>query len=195
RIQEEFQRFVCNNSSLTLSASLLVVDEHYPVSRFAVLAEERLLEAKSGNIEKNSINVFGETMSWDEFGDARNIKDKLVRMVKDFGESRAIIQKVLQGCNGLEVLYERAIRQQKANKENSLQAVSVFDKENPVGVKVWQMAWFLRDLEQEQSRSIAKEIISEYERVVFTAMKGETVNPMKIAVGARWAEFNCRKSL
>jgi len=195
KIQEEFRTFVCDNPSLTLSASLMVVDEHYPVSRFAVLAEERLHEAKNGSIAKNSINVFGETLSWDEFRDARNIKEKLMRMVNDFGESKAIIHKVLHGCNGLEVLYERATRQQKANKENSLQALSVFDKEKPVGVKVWQMAWFLRDLEQEQSRPIAEEIISEYERVVFAAMKGETVNPMYIAVGARWAEFSCRKSL
>ena len=195
KIQEEFRTFVCDNPSLTLSASLMVVDEHYPVSRFAVLAEERLHEAKNGSIEKNSINVFGETLSWDEFRDARNIKEKLMRMVNDFGESKAIIHKVLHGCNGLEVLYERATRQQKANKENSLQALSVFDKEKPVGVKVWQMAWFLRDLEQKQSRPIAEEIISEYERVVFAAMKGETVNPMYIAVGARWAEFSCRKSL
>lgn len=195
RIQEEFQRFVCNNPSLTLSASLLVVDEHYPVSRFAVLAEERLHEAKSGSIKKNSINVFRETLSWDEFGDARNIKDKLLCMVKDFGESRAIIQKVLQGCNGLDIIYKRAVRQRKASSEKNLQVMSLLNKEKPVGEKVWRMAWFLRDIEQEESRPIAEEIVGEYERVVFAAMKGETVNPMYIAVGARWAEFMCRKSL
>lgn len=194
RIHEEFQRFVCNNPSLTLSASLLVVDEHYPVSRFAVLAEDRLHEAKYGSLNKNSINVFGETLSWEEFGDARNIKDKLVRIVKDFGESKAIIQKVLKGCNGLDVLYNRAIRQRKASSEKNIKVISLLNKEKPVGEKVWQMAWFLRDLEQERSRLIAEEIICEYERVVFAAMNGETVNPMKIAIGARWAEFSCRKS-
>ncbi|NTV06713.1 MAG: type III-A CRISPR-associated protein Cas10/Csm1 [Chlorobium limicola] len=195
RIQKDFREFVCQNPSVTLSASLLVVDEHYPVSRFAVLAEERLLEAKYASLNKNAVNVFGQTLSWEEFGDARNIKDKLVRMVKDFGESRAIIQKVLQGCNGLGIIYKRAVRQRKASSEKNLQVMSLLNKEKPVGEKVWRMAWFLRDLEQELSKPIAEEIIGEYERVVFAAMNGEIVNPMKIAIGARWAEFSCRKSL
>ncbi|NTW63604.1 MAG: type III-A CRISPR-associated protein Cas10/Csm1 [Chlorobiaceae bacterium] len=177
KIQEEFRKFVCNNPSLTLSASLLVVDEHYPVSRFAVLAEERLHEAKYGRTGKNSINVFGEILSWDEFRNAWNIKEKLVGMVGD-GEPKAIIQKVLQGCRGLETLYGRTPGKQRS-----------------FAVKVWQMAYFFRDLEREHSRAVAEEIIAEYEKVVFAAIKGEAVNPMYIAVGARWAEFMCRKSL
>ena len=180
KIREEFRKFVCNNPSLTLSASLLVVDEHYPVSRFAVLAEERLHEAKYGHTGKNSINVFDQTLSWQEFRDAANIKDKLVGMVGDdngSGEPKAIIQKVLQGCRGLETL------------SGGMQG-----KQQPFAVKVWQMAYFFRDLEREHSRAVAEEIIAEYEKVVFAAMKGETVNPMYIAVGARWAEFMCRKS-
>ena len=181
KIREEFQKFVCNNPSLTLSACLLVVDEHYPVSRFAVLAEERLREAKNGRTGKNSINVFGETLSWQEFRDAAKIKEKLVGMVGNGngdGEPKAIIQKVLQGCRGLETLSGRTSK-----------------KQQPFTVKVWQMAYFFRDLEREHSRAVAEEIIAEYEKVVFAAMRGETVNPMYIAVGARWAEFMCRKSL
>jgi hypothetical protein len=111
------------------------------------------------------------------------------------GEPKAIIQKVLQGCNGLDIIYKRAVRQRKASSEKNLQVMSLLNKEKPVGEKVWRMAWFLRDLEQELSKPIAEEIIGEYERVVFAAMNGEIVNPMKIAIGARWAEFSCRKSL
>lgn len=178
KIREEFQKFVCNNPSLTLSASLLVVDEHYPVSRFAVLAEERLHEAKYGRTgKKNSINVFGEILSWQEFQDAEKIKEKLVRMVKELDEPKAIIQKVLQGCRGLETL-----------------SGPTSGKPRPFAVKVWQMAYFFRDLEREHSRAVAKEIIAEYEKVVFAAMKGETVNPMYIAVGARWAEMASRET-
>lgn len=178
KIHEEFRKFVCNNHSLTLSASLLVVDKHYPVSRFAVLAEECLHEAKYGRTGKNSINVFGEILSWQEFRDAEKIKEKLVRMVKELDEPKAIIQKVLQGCRGLETL-----------------SGGTPGKQQSFAVKVWQMAYFFRDLEREHSRAVAEEIIAEYEKVVFAAMKGEAVNPMYIAVGARWAEFMCRKSL
>jgi CRISPR-associated protein Csm1 len=177
KIREEFQKFVCNNPSLTLSASLLVVDEHYPVSRFAVLAEERLHEAKYGRTgKKNSINVFGEILSWEEFQDAEKIKEKLVRMVKELDEPKAIIQKVLQGCRGLETL-----------------SGGTPGKQRPFAVKVWQMAYFFRDLEREHSKAVADEIIAEYEKVVFDAIKGETVNPMYIAVAARWAEMASRE--
>ncbi|TNJ40313.1 type III-A CRISPR-associated protein Cas10/Csm1 [Chlorobaculum thiosulfatiphilum] len=176
KIREEFQKFVCNNPSLTLSASLLVVDEHYPVSRFAVLAEERLHEAKYGRTNKNSINVFGEILNWQEFRDAEKIKEKLVRMVKELDEPKAIIQKVLQGCRGLETL-----------------SGGTPGKQQSYAIKVWQMAYFFRDLEREHSKAVADEIIAEYEKVVFDAMKGETVNPMYIAVGARWAEMASRE--
>jgi CRISPR-associated protein Csm1 len=192
-IEKEFQAFVCENKSVTLSASLLVVDEHFPVSRFAVLAEERLSEAKLGSLHKNTINVFGQNLTWAEFNDAWVIKEKLVEMVKCHGESKAIIQKVLQGCVGLEVLHERAVRMYNAQKNNNKADIDWLNSQKPVGDKVWRLAYFLRDIRKDESKITAGHLVNAYENVVFSAMKGDVVNPMKIAVGARWAEFICRK--
>lgn len=192
-IEKEFREFVCENKSVTLSASLLVVDEHFPVSRFSVLAEERLYEAKHGSPNKNTINVFGQNLTWVEFEEAWQIKEKLVEMVKRYDESKAVIQKVLQGCEGLGVLHERAVRMYNAQKNNNRQEIEWLNSQSPVGEKVWRMAYFLRDIRNDESKIIAGHIVKAYENVVLIAMKGKAVNPMKIAVGARWAEFICRK--
>lgn len=192
-VHKAFSEFSGNHPSLTLSASLIVVDEHFPVVRFATLAEDRLHEAKYGSLHKNSINVFGEILTWAEFRLARQIRDRLLELVIDHHESRAIIQKVLMGCDELGLLHERAVNMYKASKDNDIKAASWLHSQKPVGEKVWRMAYFLRDLKKEESKKIAGQIIDAYEKVVFSAMKGKPVNPMAIGVGARWAELACRK--
>jgi CRISPR-associated protein Csm1 len=191
-IEKEFRAFVCENKSVTLSASLLVVDEHFPVSRFAVLAEDRLYEAKHDSLNKNTINVFGQNLTWAEFEEAWEIKEKLVEMVKRYGESKAVIQKILKGCEGLDILYQRALRFTKAKQVSNLRELRWFEEQKPTGEKVWRMAYYLRDLKND-SKDLARELVVEYENVIYKAMGGEAVNPMYIAVGARWAELSLRK--
>ncbi len=194
-IREAFDEFVAHHPGISLSASLLVVDEHFPVSRFAVLAEERLHEAKYGSLHKNTINVFGQNLTWEEFNKAKKIKDDIVRMVDDHVESKAVIQKILNACEGLDVLHERAVRFTKAKQVNNLRELKWFEEQKPTGEKVWRLAYYLRGLQNAESRSIAKNIVDSYEQVVFDAMRGLPVNPMYIAVGARWAELTKRKGL
>lgn len=188
-IREAFDEFVAHHPGITPSASLLVVDEHFPVSRFAVLAEERLHEAKYGSMHKNTVNVFGQNLTWEEFNKAKSIKEKIVQMINGFGESKAVIQKILNGCEGLEVLYERVITYTNAERDVNLR--NWFEDQKPVGEKLWRLAYYLRDVKKE-SQKLSKEIVNEYEVVVLKALSWELVNPMYIAVGARWAELATR---
>ncbi len=197
RIQKDFRQFVCENPLVTLSASLLVVDEHYPVSRFAVLAEDRLHEAKYGSLNKNSVNVFGQTLSWNEFIKSQYIKERLEELVDENGQykvPRSIIYKVLNSCEGLSELRDRAKMLYKAEKERDMTHLSWLREQAPVGEKVWRMSYMLRDIksDDEKTQNKAKEIIEEYEGIVTSAMAGKPVNPMYVAVGARWAEMATR---
>lgn len=197
RIQKDFREFVCENPSVTLSASLLVVDEHYPVSRFAVLAEERLHEAKYGSINKNSVNVFGQTLSWEELVKAQRVKNRLVELVDENGQykvPRSIIYKVLKGCEGLTRLHDRAMKLYQAEKTGDKANLSWLRQQPSDGEKIWRMSYMLRDIKADdnEARKKAKDIIQEYESVVFEAMQGRSVNPMYIAVGGRWAEMATR---
>jgi CRISPR-associated protein Csm1 len=195
RIQKDFRQFVCENPSVTLSASLLVVDEHYPVSRFAVLAEERLHEAKYGSLNKNSVNVFGQTLSWEEFGEAWNVKKCLFDLVDETGVykvPRSVIYKVLQSCEGLSELHDRAQLLYKAESSNDMSLLSRLREMPPVGEKMWRMSYMLRDIRKDEGKKKAKSIIDSYESVVKKAIQGRPVNPMYVAVGARWAEMATR---
>ncbi len=197
RIQKDFRQFVCENPSVTLSASLLVVDEHYPVSRFAVLAEERLHEAKYGSLDKNSVNVFGQTLSWEELNKAAVIKKRLEELVDEKGEHkvpRSIIYKVLNSCEGLTELYDRAKKLYLAEKTGDSTHLSWLREQPPVGGKVWRMSYMLRDIKSDDKKTEnkVKEIIEEYEGIVASAMAGMPVNPMYVGVGARWAEMATR---
>jgi len=197
RIQNDFREFICENPSVTLSASLLVVDEHYPVSRFAVLAEERLHEAKYGSLDKNSVNVFGQTLSWEELEKAQRVKSRLEELVDENGQykvPRSIIYKVLNGCEGLTSLHDRAMKLYQAEKTGDKADLSWLRQQPPVGEKIWRMSYMLRDIKSDdnEARNKAKDIIQEYESVVFEAMRGRPVNPMYIAVGGRWAEMATR---
>ena len=193
RIQKDFRQFVCENLSVTLSASLLVVDEHYPVSRFAVLAEERLHDAKYGRIDKNSVNVFGQTLSWEELQKARDIRDLLDDMVKKYGETKAVIQKVIKGCDGLGELHNRVVRMKKAEAENNMEEITRLNSLKPVAEKVWRMSYLLRDIKNDIAKKLAESLVGQYENVIFKAMRNELANPMYIAVGARWAELKNRE--
>ncbi|NTV18268.1 MAG: type III-A CRISPR-associated protein Cas10/Csm1 [Bacteroidales bacterium] len=190
-IQKKFSSFVCNHPGITLSASLLVVDDHYPVSRFAALAEQRLHKAKHESLEKNCINVFGQNLSWIEFAKAKEIKRKLSDQINDQGDAKAMIQKVLRSCEGLEQIFERAVRFRKAEKNGNSQAQQRFKNEKPAEIKVWRLAYYLREI-KEYSKIFVDELVKEYESAFFNALQGEAVNPMYIAVGARWAEMTVR---
>ena len=91
------------------------------------------------------------------------------------------------------MLHERAVRFTKAKQVNNLRELKWFEEQKPTGEKVWRLAYYLRGLQNAESRSIAKSIVDSYEQVVFNAMRGLPVNPMYIAVGARWAELAKRK--
>ena len=98
----------------------------------------------------------------------------------------------MNGCEGLDVLHERAVRFSKAKEVNNLRELKWFEEQKPTGEKVWRLAYYLRDM-RNGSKDLARNLVEEYEDVVFKAMAGEAVNPMYIAVGARWAELATRK--
>lgn len=76
RIREEFRKFVCNNSEVTLSMGISVHKPGEPVAIMANAAEEALEEAKT-NAGKDSICVFGEVVKWDKYKELLLIKSEL----------------------------------------------------------------------------------------------------------------------
>jgi CRISPR/Cas system-associated protein Cas10 (large subunit of type III CRISPR-Cas system) len=175
--KKEFKQFIVEKEKkLTLSASLLVVDEHYPVVQFAKLAEKALKEVKNKDTNKNKISVFGEILNWDEFDKTQSIASRLQHLILEKGESRAILDRIKRSKIGFNKM------QDKLMNEGILRAQSV-----------WRLKYFLRNVKKENDAEM-KEIINEYEKLLLkTITQGTVINANLFPVAARWAELLTKK--
>lgn len=182
KVRQEFDEFVCHHPGITLSAALLVVDEKYPVSRFAQIAEDRLHAAKYDSPDKNSINVFDTVISWKDFIEAKNLKNKLVNLIKNYDVNRAVLEKIRKSSRGFEKISNDAL------------------KGNVKLMKVWRLNYYLRDIintkkkdeRSEHIKEIVNSIVNQYENLVFETLKGNSVSIKIFPIAARWAELETR---
>lgn len=65
-LRHQFARYVCSNDQVTFSAGISLHKTHVPVDRLAAAAEEALEQSKDAE-GKDSISMFGETVSWKDF--------------------------------------------------------------------------------------------------------------------------------
>jgi len=182
KVRQEFDEFVCHHPGITISAALLVVDEKYPVSRFAQIAEDRLYDAKYNSKEKNSINVFNTVISWNDFVEAKNLKNKLVDLIKNYDLNRVILEKIRKSSRGFEKIQNEAL------------------KGNIKLMKVWRLTYYLRDIinskkkdeKSDQIKEMVNLIVNQYEKLVFEALRGNSVSIKIFPIAARWAELETR---
>lgn len=183
KVYKEFREFVCEHPAITLSASLVVVDENYPISRFADISEKRLHEAKYLSKNKNSINVFDTVVNWNEFDDAFELKEKIVGLIKNYGVNRALIDKIRKSSIGFEKI-----------QDNALKGKIQFQK-------VWKLGYYLRDLINPKNiddenllkvKSEINSIVKKYEELIFKAFNGELTSIKIFPIAARWAELETR---
>lgn len=169
------------DTGLTISAGLVVVDPKFPVIRFAKIAGAALRSAKRGGDGKgNKINVFGENLYWDAFGEARNWATRMETLIKRHNEPRALIQRIKKAQTG----YQRLVY--AAENESVILAP-----------KVWRLAWFLRSGSKKRPEAVENlvlEIMSYCENTLLDAAMGQkNANPAVFGVAARWAEFLTKK--
>ena len=146
------------------------------------MAESRLHKAKS-NKTKDSISVFDIVLRWEDFFKSRELKDKIVRVIKLTEGNRAIISKINKSVKGFDKIQESA---EKGTLEMS---------------KVWRLSYYLRDILHSKNKSesyteakriIDNEIIKLYEKLIFESLTGKTTNINIFPVAARWAEFESK---
>lgn len=76
-LNDEFRKYACGNSEITISAGISLNKPGEPVRSISEMAEHALKKAK-GN-ERNSITLFNETVKWDEFKELNKIKGSILR--------------------------------------------------------------------------------------------------------------------
>ncbi|HIJ96298.1 MAG TPA: type III-A CRISPR-associated protein Cas10/Csm1 [Desulfuromonadales bacterium] len=108
-LQAQFARFACGNGGITISAGITVDKPGVPVPTVADQAEQALESSKHGG--KNSLTLFGETVTWAEFRDLLTKRDKM----NEWQQSGAMGKALLYRLNELIGMAkkEREIRESK----------------------------------------------------------------------------------
>ncbi|HIE32664.1 MAG TPA: type III-A CRISPR-associated protein Cas10/Csm1 [Thermodesulfobacteriaceae bacterium] len=65
-LKERFAEYVCANKKVTFSAGITVHKAHVPVDKLARATEDALEESKNAE-GKNSVTMFGQTVTWENF--------------------------------------------------------------------------------------------------------------------------------
>lgn len=191
-VRNEFSEYVCQHPGITLSASLLIISESYPITQIARLAEERLEEAKNRRDVKtnakikNGVSVFDTVLSWDDFYEAKQLKDKIKNIIEWNNNNRAIINKIQKSSAGFA----------------GIQRDALFNKVIKF-YKVWRLNYYLRDFanisksnpNKVKIESTVEEIVKQYENLFFEAFKGNQTSIQIFPVAARWAELETRNNL
>ncbi|NQU02985.1 MAG: type III-A CRISPR-associated protein Cas10/Csm1 [Syntrophaceae bacterium] len=75
-IRKSFADYVCKNSEIHFSAGISLHKPHTPLDKLADAAEAALERSKSAD-GKNSITLFSETASWDEFEQLQGVQETI----------------------------------------------------------------------------------------------------------------------
>lgn len=91
-LQKKFRDYVSENSALTISAGITINKPGSPLVHTAEQAEEALASSKSDG--RNSITLFGHTVTWDNFKKLQEIQMKLEAWFKDSTINNAMLYRL-----------------------------------------------------------------------------------------------------
>ncbi len=97
-VRRDFQEFV-GRPDITISAGITIVNSKFPISKAAQLAGEAEDNAKKYRINnkvKNAINIFGESVSWEnEFEYVKEHKKQFVNHITNSDMPKSILHKII----------------------------------------------------------------------------------------------------
>lgn len=173
-------RDVLKDSTLTISGGIAIVNKKFPIAKAAEMAGKAEDAAKKYRKEKNTFNMFGESVSWEsEFDYVKNYKNQFVSLISNSGLSRSILHKIM--------VYAAIVKENEIIKgENQFGN----NKRKPNMSYLWHTAYCL-------TRFMGKEKNNKY---VYDFCKDlrdrqlvKTDNYRLVSLAARWAELELRE--
>ena len=173
-VHNEFERFTKQNKSITLSASLVLVDAKFPVVQFAKLANDALSAAKNPKQGKHKISLMGEVFSWQDFDKIEQIALDLQRIIIEKREPRGILDKIRLSARGFLGIQNR---------------LNIHQLNTP---RIWRLLWYLRGSKNKAEMEVLFQ--KQYIKPLLVAyVSKQNNNAMLFPIAARWAEFLTRK--
>lgn len=172
---------VLNDTMLTISGGIAIVNAKYPISKAAEMAGEAEDAAKKyNNGKKNAFNMFGESVSWDgEFDYVKSYKDQFVTLIDKCGLSRGILHKIM--TYAVIVKENQTIEEENKNGNN---------KRKPDMSYLWHTAYYLtRFMGKEKDNKVVYDFCKDLRDKQLV----KTDNYRLVSLAARWAELELRE--
>jgi CRISPR-associated protein Csm1 len=160
-------------TKLTFSASYIIIDSHFPVIKFADIAEEELFKAKNQYSDrKNTFSLFNEVLPFEDFKEVLELKNKFQSMILEEGTEKGIIQKFVNLFTKSDNMYW-----QKFGKPF-----------NPA--IIWRFIFILRDIMHKSDyKNLFLNQNGIHEKYVKNSFKNKDMKHRYIQIGARITEF------
>lgn len=107
QIHSDFKRYACHNPVFSISGGVAIVPPKFPLMKATALSAEEESRAKKhacGRDTKNSISLLSVPLHWEhEYPAVEELKDSIVRSMKNGGVPKAFISKVLQHASNAQI--------------------------------------------------------------------------------------------
>jgi CRISPR-associated protein Csm1 len=148
---------------ITFSAGIIVFSPHYPMLQLSEEVEDALSESKLA-AGKNSVTVFGKTLSWKDFEKVQELSGTLTDLIKNKEESKSLLQ------------IFRLIYPQKKGMP-----------------KVWRLKYYLRRNVKNGNVEKVEKIFYDYSQSLlfkhYSCSGKKADNPDIYLVASRWSEL------
>jgi CRISPR-associated protein Csm1 len=138
-MREAFGRYVAGNPEIHFSSGLIMASPGIPVRQLGDLSEAALEEAKAQE-GKNAVSVFGETVSWKEFGALWRTFEEIDRIGEEYSLSTGYLYRLQELAQMSENL-----KSKEAKPENAIWR-SWF------GYRTWRMLERMRGVNDAERR-------------------------------------------
>lgn len=173
-IRELFRTFVdCNDK--TFSAGVGMFNSDFPIIKTAEITEDFLSKGKLAE-GKDKICFLGEVFTWQQYLELIKLKN-LIEKIYEKTKSKSVFEKIDKSTKGFKAVFKKGDR-------------------NINYLKMYRLAYYLRDLRTEDSMALVEKLVNQYESICLSAVIKSDLSKqaMIIPFANKWAQCNCRQA-
>lgn len=98
KMQQEFARYVAENTDIHFSAGMVMSKVGLPVPRLGDLAEEALEKSKGIDAGKNAVTIFNKTVKWHDWQQLCDLENEIHRLANEYNISTSYLYSLIRLC-------------------------------------------------------------------------------------------------
>ncbi|MFU2114188.1 type III-A CRISPR-associated protein Cas10/Csm1 [[Pasteurella] aerogenes] len=98
KMQQEFARYVAENTDIHFSAGMVMSKVGLPVPRLGDLAEEALDKSKGIDAGKNAVTIFNKTVKWHDWQQLCDLENEIHRLANEYNISTSYLYSLIRLC-------------------------------------------------------------------------------------------------